>query len=263
MKTHEILNRYVKRKKETYGVSLRSLSVQLNVSPSFLSRILSGKKPVPYALLLKMQKVFDIEPEVFENIRSAHVDHIPGIDQGLAAKGQRQLRTELKNWELSKPNSYKILRNWYYIAILEYVSLKKFDGLSESIADHFDLSIESTEIALRELCDLELIAKTEDGKWKKTQKKLRWSSAIPTKEIGNFHKIMMDKAKEQLVATNQQAFERRLITGITFTISSKKVKLAKKRLNEFIHELANELMDEESADAEVYHLASQLFPLSK
>lgn len=263
MKTNEILNRYVARKKENYGVSLRTLSTQLDVSPSFLSRILSGKKPVPYALLLKMQKVFDIEPEVFEGIREAHTDHIPDTNQSLAAKGQRSVTTELQEWELSKPDSYKILRNWYYIAILEYVSLKKFDRSSESIANHFELSIEATEVALRELGALELIVKTEDGKWKKSQKKLRWSSAIPTSEIGNFHKIMMDKAKEQLLLKNQRAFERRLITGVTFTIPSKKVNLAKKRLNEFIHELVNELMDEDSADTEVYHLASQLFPLSK
>ncbi len=263
MKTHEILNRYARRKKEIYGVSLRSLSTQLDISPSFLSRILSGKKPVPYALLLKMHKVFDIDPEVFESIRTAHVDYISDTQQSLAARGHRKVKTELQNWELSKPNSYKILRNWYYIAILEYVSLNSFDGSSVSIANHFGLSIEATEVALRELCSLELIVKTENEKWKKTQKKLRWSSSIPTEEIGNFHQVMMNKAKEQLLVRNQKAFERRLITGVTFTISSKKVKLAKKRLNEFIHELANELMDEDSSDAEVYQLAAQLFPLSK
>ena len=74
MKTHELLSKYVERKKSQYGVSLRSLAGQLEVSPSFLSRILSGKKPVPYALLLKMKTVLDIDPESFEQIRAAHVD---------------------------------------------------------------------------------------------------------------------------------------------------------------------------------------------
>lgn len=87
MKTHELLNRYVQRKKSQYGVSMRSLATQLEISPSFLSRVLSGKKSVPYPLLLKMGSVLDIDSEVFESIRLAHVDYSNELERGTPHKG--------------------------------------------------------------------------------------------------------------------------------------------------------------------------------
>ena len=172
------------------------------------------------------------------------------------------MSTELESWSLSEAQSLKALRNWHYLPILEYTSLSRFDGTSQDIASSLGLAHETVEVALRELVSLGLLDRKEDGKLRKTKAKLRWSSAKAVREIGAFHKAMMQKACESLTNKQQSEYERRLITGVTLTLPLHKVKQAKSRINEFINELANELIEEEDLSSEVYHLATQFFPIS-
>lgn len=263
MKTHELLNRYVIRQKSQYGVSMRALASRLKISPSFFSRILSGKKPIPYPLLLKFQKTLDIDNEVFEVIRSTHASNYLDGFTPIKTKGLHEVKTQLADWNLSEKDTNKVLRNWFFLPILEFTTLKRFDGTTTSIAKSLNLGAETVNVALTELKNLGLIEQKENGLWSKTQKKIRWSSATSQESIRRFHMHMMDKAKANLVLTSQDEFENRLITGITLTVSPKKIKIAKKRLNEFLHDIANSLIDEEDPSSEVYHLAIQFFPLSK
>ena len=60
MKTHLVLKKYFNKRRSACGYSLRSLAKRLEISAGFLSRILNGKKPVPYHLLLRLAQVLDI-----------------------------------------------------------------------------------------------------------------------------------------------------------------------------------------------------------
>ena len=109
MLTHEILSKYFQQKqRHAPGYSLRAVAKRLDISPSFLSRILSGKRPVPYALLLKMKSVLDIAPEIFQSLKEAHEVQVEG---GAApARGQRSVETALADWEMASQESVRILR---------------------------------------------------------------------------------------------------------------------------------------------------------
>lgn len=257
MKTHEILNRYFERKKAKYGFSMRAMAQQLGISASFLSRVLTGKKPVPYPLLLRLQPILEIDPEVFETIASAHEGYI-GRD-AFAKRGHVDLQTPLEDWSLTSPNSNSILRQWFYLAILEFTTLKKYDGTAATIARHLKLPPRTVEGAVREMASLGLLREV-GGKWVKSKKKIRWVAAKSLPEIRRFHHLMMGKAQENLQLTSEKEFERRLISGITLTTSPRKAKKLKKILNEFLYEMASEAMDENAT--EVYHFAIQFFPLT-
>ncbi|RYZ95173.1 MAG: DUF4423 domain-containing protein [Proteobacteria bacterium] len=87
-------------------------------------------------------------------------------------------------------------------------------------------------------------------------------SAKPNADIRRFHASMLERAQRELQhAVNEEDFERRLITGITISASPEKIAAAKQRLAECLHEIANELIEDKGT--EVYHLAAQLFPLTK
>ena len=206
-----------------------------------------------------MQPLLEIAPEVFETIRRAHVEHIDG-EAVAPLRGRQEVKTQMVEWQLSDAATLAILRQWFFVAILEFTTLKKYDGTPDCIARNLGLAQETVKVALRELANLKLMHE-ENGKWIKTHKRLRMGSSKTQAEIRGFHHAMMNKAQENLKLTSADDFERRLISGLMITTSPQKVKRLKQRLNELLHELASEAIDEEDG-SEVYHIALQLFPLT-
>jgi uncharacterized protein (TIGR02147 family) len=258
MLTHEILNKYFQQKKRhAPGFSLRAVAKRLDVSPSFLSRIFSGQRPVPYSLLLKMKSVLDIAPEVFSSLKEAHEVKID--EHAVPAKGKRTVKTALDDWELASQESVKILREWYFLPILQVASLKDFDGHAKSIAGRLGLKESVASRACDELVQLGLLNR-KAGLYINANKKLRWDSAKSVEEVRKFHSSMLEQAQKALRHSEQ--FERRLITGVTLTTSPEKIAAAKKKLADCLHEIANDLISADESATEVFHLAAQLFPLT-
>lgn len=259
MLTHEVLNKYFQQKKRhAPGFSLRAVAKRLDVSPSFLSRIFSGQRPVPYALLLKMKTVLDIAPEVFASLREAHEVKID--DHASPTKGKRTVKTSLDDWEMASQESVRILREWYFLPILQLASLQNFDGEMTTIAKRLGLKVAVARAACEELTELGLLER-KAGRYSSANKKLRWDSAKSVTEVRRFHSSMLEKAKDSLGQTED--FERRLITGVTLTTSPEKILAAKQKLADCLHAIANDLMSDDESATEVFHLAAQLFPLTK
>lgn len=129
------------------------------------------------------------------------------------------------------------------------------------IASRLSLSPETVKVALRELHSFGLI-ELGNGLYKKTKSKIRFTSATSTQVIRKFHDDLMEQA--QLILRkggDEDEFQRRLITGITVTCSPEAMQAAKRKLSECLFEIANDLTS--APGTEVYHLAAQLFPLTK
>lgn len=260
MKTHLVLQKYIHRRRESPGgYSAKQLAAALEISPSFLSRMLSGKKPIPYGLLIKFAQELGIEPEVFSNLQEAHSVPLP---PGKAPRrGAAEVNMPLGDWELAPEQAQRVLREWFYIPILELTFLSSFDGSAQAVAQRLGLPIAVAEKALQELQSLGLI-EIQNGRWKKRHWKLRFSSGTSSGDIRRFHSLLLEKAKEELKkAVSSHDFERRLITGITITATPEKIEQAKKKLADCLHEIANDLV--QNPGTEVYHLSAQLFPLTK
>ncbi len=258
MKIHETLQKYLnKRQKSSSGFSIRSLAKRLEVSPSFLSRVFSGKKPLPFSLLVQLKSVLEIEDEVFVLFKEKYAES--KIYQSLSP--ETEANSTLQSWDLAEKPSFSILRQWYYLPILECTNLENYDGSLKMISDRLGISLVLVESAMKELLSLGLVQE-KNGGYFKTRKKLRWGSSKSVAEVRTFHHQMMSKAQEELrTRTSEEHFSKRLITGLTITASSEKIALAKMRLSEVLHEIANELI--EGDGNEVYHLSAQLFPLTK
>lgn len=260
METHQLLKKYFdKKKKATPSFSLRWLSQKLEISPSFLSRIFTGEKAVPYAVLLKLQNYLDIEVEVFAGLKAAHSGKTGGNNS--PRKGKAAMKTSKEDWALAGDSSLRVLSQWFYLPILEFITLGNFDGTADQIARRLGLSKTAVEIALQEMLSLGLVV-LNNGRHQKADIKLRWASAKSLAEIRKFHEEMMQKALENLRGqSGKKEFDRRLITGITLTARSEKIEAAKQKLSECLYEIANDLTAEEGD--QVYHLSAQLFPLTK
>lgn len=262
MQTHELLQKYFQKKKQSSpGYSLRVLSRQMDLSPSFLSRLLSGKKPLPYGTLLKFGKCLDIEPELFHKIKSAHLASTE-VEQ-IPRRGHAQVQTPVEEWDLVRKTEFAALRRWYYLSILEFTTLPEFDGSTAQVAERLKMSVPVATQAMKDLAEWGLLTE-HDGRLRKRTPKLRWTSASSIEDIRIFHAEMLERALTELKSkTSQKDFERRLITGITLTAPEAKIQWAKERLAECLHEIANELSQNEGETSdEVYHLSAQLFPMT-
>lgn len=258
--THAILKKHFeKRKSEDRAFSLRAVSQRLGVSPAHLSRVLSGQKPPSYALLLKLGRALDVDAETMTALRSAHSHHLD--DATVVRRGPAEAAADRESWDLAEKETFSVLRQWFYLAILEFTTLKSFDGTAGSIARRLGVGPGAAEVALKELQSLGLLTE-KNGRLRKAKKHLRWSTNskfLP--DVRRFHSQMLKKADETLTTrTADEDFARRLITGITITADTAKIQTAKEKLSAFLHELARELGDGEGTD--VYHLSAQLFPLT-
>lgn len=260
METHLILKKYFEQKKRfAAGYSLRSVARRLKVSPSFLSRVLNGQRPVPYAMLLRLEKILDIAPEVFAGLKAAHQVDVEGA--AAPARGKRKVETAFESWEMASEESVRILREWHYLPLLQAASLKNFDGQIATLARRLGLRVNVAQRACVELVELGLMVKTGET-YSSANKKLRWDSAKSVSEVRRFHHQMLERAQFELTRPQTpKDFSRRLITGITLSTSPQKIQAAKKRLAECLHEIANDLIPEDGG-TEVFHLAAQLIPLT-
>lgn len=253
MQALELLNSYY-RKKKLRGYSLRALARDLKVSPAFVSNILKGKKKVPPALIPELSRRLDIDSETALEITRQL------SPQTVSVKSSFKSPTASNHWEAEDKKSLSALRQWFYVAILELITCSDFDGSSKMISRRLGLSLASVEVAVRELQALGLLT-IKSGKIHKTKKHIKISSAKSIQEIRGFHRQMLKKADEELSETSPEAFERRLIAGITISADPAKIQIAKKMLSDALHEVANFLSEEPGS--EVYHLAGQLFPITK
>ncbi len=242
---------FERKKKSSAAFSVRSLARRVGVSPSFLSRALNGKKTLPDELLRKLVSALDIEPELLA----------PAAPKRKAGSKSSEVSSSVEDWEISGVSGLQVLRSWFYLPILELTTLANFDGTAAMIARRLGLLPAEAEAALRELAAMGLL-KFADGRYSKVNKKIRFTSAKSTQLIRRFHDEMLEKSQQELRnATSEDDFQRRLIAGITVSASPEGIQAAKRRLAECLHEIANELT--ETPGTEVYHLAGQLFPLTK
>lgn len=250
MQTHLALQKYFERKKKSSrGFSLRALARRVGVSPSFLSRIMSGKKSIPDSLLKKLARVLDVEPELLAGTTPAK------------RKPKAVVTSPVEDWEISRSETAQILRNWYYVAILEFTTLENYDGKIESIAQRLRLSRATVEIALREMQSLGLV-KLEKDRYKKTDEKIRFTSSTSTHLIRKFHDDILERCQQELrTATTEEEFHKRLVAGVVVTCTPEAVQSAKRKLADCLYEIANELTA--NPGTEVYHLGAVFFPLTK
>ncbi len=253
MKAHEILKEHFERKKRA-GYSLRALARDLGVSPAFVSNVFAAKKKVPLKLAEKLVRILDIDKETALEIRR---QLLPPDDKSSSVYKSPASST---NWKVTSKKGLSALKQWYYLAAMECTLLEDYDGSAEYISRRLEVPLPSIRVALKDLVSLGLLIE-KDGRVQKPSRRLRFSSSESQQEIRNFHRQMLRRADEELGNSSPEAFEKRLITGLTITADPARLAVAKKMLSDSLHEIANYLSS--SSPGEVYHLSAQLVPLTK
>ncbi len=266
-KPEQILLMASQRLKERYpGMTLRSVAAKLNISPSYWSKILSGKKPISKSILSKVVKTLGLDTQqtaILQRsiLRKIESDKLSSVT-GLEVQQLGDSLTELENYENLGRKEFWILSEWFYIPILNLFQFSHFTPNPKSAAQFLAIKESESEKAFQRLTQQGLIKLSSNGYYSLTGKKIKFPTNRSFREVREYHHRMIQKAVYELLGNDsEERFEKRLITSLSISGSSEKMKEAKLILEESLYRVANLIADSAPAD-EIFQLNLQFFPLS-
>ena len=241
------------------GYSMRAFARNLGVSHTYLSLVLSGKKP------LSMKKI-------------VHFSHILGLDERhtdlFMKAGAREARTKVlagagkssfrsqkteENYFEAEDDQFSVLAEWYHLPILDLTFLKGFDSDPKWIAKKLGISVEQVKSAIERLKRMRLL-KEVDGKLVKTKEKLLVHPKNDVKARRTYYQKMMQKAWENLESNVERDVQLRDMSALTVPIDPALIPAVKEKIKKFTMSLWKFMRSGENI--ELFQLNVQLFPLT-
>jgi len=249
----EVNRFYKKKRKERPSFSKRAFAKSLGLSPTFVHDILSGKKQLPAKHFSKVVAALDIDSNTALEMKRSYL----AFEELGSLNSEKRQSSDRTDWQLGLSTQREMLRNWYFLPMLELMTL---DGFKGDFAERLGISKDAAEYALKRFKALGL-AEYRNGRWIKKAKLLKFLSSMTQSDFRAFHRSMVNKVLTELEKSDAETVNRRLVTGATFTIDSRKLSLIKEKLNNFLNEISEECAAEDGDS--VYSLNVQLVPLSK
>jgi|SaaInlStandDraft_7_1057024.scaffolds.fasta_scaffold46643_2 uncharacterized protein (TIGR02147 family) len=235
----------VLRCKNNPAYSLRSFANNLDISPSFLSKILNRKRRVT--------------DKVFKKLTT----HLKLDSYTLKSFNQRMYGNEDLDYSLYDINLeyFKVISDWYHFALLELLKVDGFNDSYDWMATRLGINANHVQSAVERLLKLGLLEKVNG--------KLIPSSSGNTTLNNNFtdmafKKMQNDLLKKAISSLWDVDIEKRDQTSICMAIDPSDIKEVKKRLTKVRREMCEFLeRPKENKPTQVYNLSLSFFPLSK
>lgn len=248
-------------KERNHSFSLRAAALQLGLSPQFLHRVVTDKTPLPVDRLADFVRVFKLDSIETKNLKhsllkgsvksTAILEMIPS-DAGTTAADYQSLGEA----------SLSLLEKWFYLPLLDLADCKGFKAEPAWIARKLGISISEAKEAMHKLLTEGWLKQTPHGRYEKTIRNIRFPTVRSMTRIRSFHQQLIRKGLTLMASkTSQVDFERRLITGVTFTANTAKLQKAKEILFSALYEV-EKLMNDGDGE-EVYQVTGMLFPLTE
>jgi hypothetical protein len=238
-----LLAELTKRQTRNSSYSIRAFARDLKMGATSLSDVLAGRRSISKSNLKKVIEYLCISPLDQEKLWS----HYSGSIRHIAVDEKLYL-DEL---------SFRLISDWYYIAILNLSKLKGNKATSSWISSRIGISKKEAETALQRLVEMKLIKK-ENGKMVRTANPLSTSRDIPSAAIRKHHNQNLQLAEKSL---HRDSVHLREFGSITMPINIDKIPAAKDYLLKVREKIADLLSAGETT--EVYTLSFQLFPITK
>lgn len=253
MNYQDILNQEYRKRWLSARDTKEQFSKDIGLSPSFLSRVLKGKRH------LSEEKAYEVAQRLWKS--PLQIDNFckkVRIQRSKSESLQQHLEEnsiEISNIDCIQLNTFRGIYQWQNIAIIELLNLPSFKLDFNWIAKKLNIHPMLSEIAVERLLQHDIICKNENKLKPKNLKRIL--KGTPSKPIRMFHDAMLKKAQKAL---HEQSFEQRSITGTMMAIDSKNLKEANKMINEFRLKLASFLTEtEEKSKDSIYYLNINLF----
>ncbi|MES2769946.1 MAG: TIGR02147 family protein [Bdellovibrionota bacterium] len=251
---HYLNSEFARRCEANPAYSLRSFALALCVDAGTLSRILNGKQALSYKMAQKIVDKLDLSPDQQKEFFSSlfHYQQSRKLEK---VHEKNVNEAEYKGADLSV-EYYRVIADWYHIALMEMTYLKSFKPDSRYLAQQLGITQAEAKLALERLLKLGLLTK-KNGKVIKTNEKLSTTDRhLTTPALRKNQKQFLEKA---IYSLENDSLEVRSNTNMTMAIDSSKIEIAKKMIREFQMTLCNFL--ESGKQDQVYNLSVALYPL--
>lgn len=231
---------FTERCKKNPRYSLRAFAKSLDIDPSSLSQILSGKRNLSlkgiYGLCVKLSAT-PVDMNRF------------GLSQTSKNKDDDFFQVGI--------DTFTVISDWYHYAILELTFVADFQSDPKWIGKKLSISAEEAKIAIERLKRLELL-KGDEGRLIKTSKLITNNGLINTS--GAHKELQRQVISKALDAVDECQAKDKDITSMTMAIDVKNLDKARKLISKFRREMCELL--EDGNQSQVYNLAVQLYPIS-
>jgi uncharacterized protein (TIGR02147 family) len=242
------------------NLSLRALAKKLDMSTSFLSEVLNGKKSLSVDLAFKIAIKLDftnLEAQSFCLLVQLDQEKDPAYREKLLER-LNDLNPQRKTYDLSA-DLFKTIAEWHHAAILELTYLRGFKPTPENIAAYLGIPKTDAELAVERLERLELIERDAHGRLKKAHNYLTSEAKIPLAAFKQFHGQVLNKA---LAALHTHAPSERVSATDVMAFDSKHIDRVERLSREFSSAVLK-LAQRSKVKDSVFALSTQFFPLTQ
>lgn len=241
--------------------SLRAMARSLNISPSTLSEVMSGKlnlsrataKKIGSKLNLKLKEIsYFCELIEYESLKDPEL-------REQALERMRTLHPKKRKVSDLSLEHFRQMADWYHAAILELPLLPEFDLSIENIAKTLRISKPQADLAVGRLIKLGLLDRDEDGAITRQQCDYSVRSDVKNAAMRQYYNQMLSKIS---TALEEQTPKERLSGYLNIPFSKKGLEKADKAIDRFILELKNIAEEEKNPDC-IYHLSLHFINLMK
>jgi uncharacterized protein (TIGR02147 family) len=242
--------------KKNAAFSLRSFARNLELSPSHLSRVLSGSKKLSMVMAGRVAQrlqlgrsetsyfmlLIQLEMTKDEEIRAE-------ILKTMASKSKSAQR---KTLDLE---TFKTISDWHHFAIIALAKIPGFRNDPHWIARRLEIQPLEATHAINRLLNLRLLEQTPEGELRPVEAQdITTSDDIVSAAIRENHRQQLQRAT---TALNKQPVDIREFNNLAVAMRPKDMERAKKLIRDFVDKF-NEEMDT-AGGTEVFQLNVQFF----
>jgi Helix-turn-helix. len=224
--------------------SLRAFAKSLEVDPSTLSQILSGKRSLTKRSIRSFTDRIGASPEELQEFGL-----LSGPEQdGVAEKAFQQVALD----------TFSVMAEWYHYAILELTYVDGFQASARWISHKLGITAEEAKAAIERLQRLGLLLVDANSMTKSARHLTNQSSVNTSAAHRELQRQVIEKA---LLAVDECIPSEKDITSMTMAIDETKMDQARDMIRKFRRELC--ALMEDGKQTRVFNLTVQLYPLSK
>ena len=259
-----LLRKQFQELKKAEGLSLRSWSESVGLSPTYISLVFNSKRLPNLETLRQLGQYLEMDKLALSQLKEAYqLDWLKKNNIKATPIKRAAKKSQEDDIEVTLMDDTDIFKSWLNLALSEFTLCYGFTEAPKELSKLFSVSPEEIKQSFRWLISSGFLVRDENGVLKKKYQKVRFPvSQRSRQQMRSFHKQMMLKAIRHMeVHTQQEIYQKRLINGYTIAVNPEKVETAQVMLQKSMIEIAKLLSSGEKT-SEVYQLQVQFFPLT-
>ena len=245
-----------KRCRQNPRYSQGAFARDISIPPSRLSEIFNGKQGLSQRAARAIARHLNFsatESDFFADL----VESVHGRSRATRENATIRLRRyrSLNEESHIEADTFRVIADWYHLAIVELSRLEHFVSEPEWIASALKVPLETVWEALERLLRLGLLIERQ-GSYEATRAMNIISHDFPTSGMRKFTRQMLDKAKE---AVGDQPLHERVNQTYLLPVDSSRIAGIKADLDKVLRQLAVDLHGKDPSPDAVFCFSGQFF----